>query len=183
MNQTFLNTLEDQIAVGFTGRINVLNRSNKQYLGQVLLLEGSLLHIEFQKLKGEKAFYTIYLKEHENALFSYVVEPELVDGIERSVHFPYSSLKQRLQKIVEDYEIGKQQKPPENLKILINPAFIKEGEQVTHQEYDLLATISDYSLISDIYKNANLLDYEVTMSLVSLRKKGAFKVIKTITEQ
>jgi hypothetical protein len=182
MNQTFLNTLEDQIAVGFTGRINILDRSTKQYLGQVLLLEGSILHLEFQKLKGEKAFYTIYLKEYENATFSYVVEPELVDGVERSVHFPYSNLKQRLQKIVEDYEVGKQQKPPGNLKVLINPEFIKTGEPVTNQEFELLATISDYNMISDIYKNVDLLDYEVTMALVSLRKKGALKVIKTITE-
>jgi hypothetical protein len=41
-----------------------------------------------------------------------------------------------------------------------------------------MCTISDYSDVSEIYKNSKLLDFEITNALVNLRKKDALKVVK-----
>lgn len=173
-----INILDEQVSVGFTGRVNILITDTKQILGSISIHEGEIVHTKYKDNIGLKSFFNLCIDEFENVPLSYVVEPELIDLSHVSIHYPYSVLKRKIAEVVEQFRASKANKPPENLKILIRSDFIDTGEEVNGLEFDLLNTITEFNRVKDIYQNSNLLDFEVTNSLVSLRKKNALTVVK-----
>lgn len=173
----FIDTIEEQVLVGFTGKVNIQLRENSQHLGFVSLRDGEVIYAEYNEAKGLKAFYNIYINDKEFSEEQYIVEPEIIDSPIKNIPYPYSVLKNRLKNVYDKYIESKDQKPPDNIKLTINGSFLNSNDWVGSEEYDLLCTISDYNLIKDIYKNSNMLDYEITNALVSLRKRGALKVV------
>lgn len=179
MKDDLIPILDEQNAVGFTGKVNVLDASTKQLLGDVILLDGNIHASRYKGAEGLKAFFNLCVDEFEQSDLTYIVEPELVDSRKKQIHYPYGILKRKIKDVIENYKASKALKPPAHIKVLINPDFInnENGENVTGEEFELLKTLSDYNLVSDFYKNCKLLDYEITNALVSLRKKNALKVI------
>lgn len=169
--------LDEQHSVGFTGRVNVLDANTKQLLGDIIIHEGQIYLSRYKGSDGLKAFFNLCVDEFENFDLQYVVEPELVDIAKRQIHYPFGVLKRKIAEVVENYKTSKSSRPPENLKILIKSDFISDGEAITGEEFDLLCTLSDFNTVSDLYKHCKLLDYEITNSLVSLRKKNALTVV------
>lgn len=173
-----INILDEQVSVGFTGKINVLNAKSKQHLGVITLYEGEVFHASFKGSNHLKAFYSLFIKEMDSDELTYVVEPEIVDEFTRSIHYPYNVLKQKVSEVISEYQLSKENRPPDHLKLMAKPDFIKSGDTVSPTEFKLLTTLSDYNQVADIYKNCDLLDYEITNALVSLRKKNGLVVIK-----
>lgn len=146
-------------------------------MGVIFIKDGDIVESEFTEVSGQKAFYRLVIQEfNPTANLKYIVEPELVNKI-RKIHYPYSVLKRKSSEVVTEYKKSIKLKPPGNLKVLIDESIVTNGTNVSETEFRLLNTISDYSKVSDIYKNSELLDFEITNSLVSLRKKRALKVI------
>jgi hypothetical protein len=172
-----ISILDEQNSVGFTGRVNVLNQTTKQLLGEVIFNEGQIMQARYKGVIGLKAFYNLCIDEFENVALGYIVEPELIDATNTQIPYPYSVLKRKIVDVIENFKQSKSQRPPDNLKILIKPEFLAQGEVVTGAEFDLLCTLSDYNLVEQVYKNCKLLDYEITNALVSLRKKNALTVV------
>ena len=164
--------------MNFTGKINILESNTSQILGCIYFIDGQIANTKYNRAEGLKAFYNVCLENLDDKPMKFIVEPELVDSADKKIHHPISVLKKKLSKIVEQWRESSAQKPPKNIKLMINPEFITKGEDVTSTEYDLMCTMSDYNLIEEIYKNSNLLDFEITNTLVSLRKKNALKVIQ-----
>ena len=178
-SEHLIHILEEQVSVGFTGKINAQNKLSKQHLGFITILDGEIINCIYKGASSLKAFYSLCIDEFESKDLSYVVEPELVDGSRNNIHYPYSVLKRKIADVVEGYRKSNKNRPPGELKIIIKPEFITSGDGVSESEYSLLNTMSDFNRVDDIYKYSKLLDFEVTNSLVSLRKKNALKVIKT----
>ncbi len=173
-----IKIIDEQVSVGFTGKINVLEPLTNQVLGGISLFEGDVIHSTYRGVEGIKAFYNLCVDEFENVELSYIVEPELINLRSKTIHFPYSVLKRKIAEVIEKFRDSKANRPPDDLKILIKTEFIDLGQEVSASEFELLRTISDYNRVSEIYKNCKLLDYEITNSLVSLRKKNALTVVK-----
>ncbi len=177
MDERLLPILDEQHSVGFTGRVNVLDSQTKQLLGEVIISEGQVAFCKYKGVKALKAFFNLCVDEYEGQIFTYIVEPELFDVTRRHIHYPFGVLKRKISEVIEKYSASKQSRPPANLKILVKPDFIGDGEGVTGEEYELLCTLSDFNLVSDVYNNCELIDYEITNALVSLRKKNALTVV------
>lgn len=173
-----IRILDEQVSVGFTGKVNILDPDTNQLLGAISLLDGDIVDSRYKGVKGLKSFFNLCVDEFENISLKYIVEPELIEIGINTIHYPYSILKRKIAEVVEQFRASKSNRPPNDLKILIKPEFIVDGEEVINQEFDLLSTISDYNRVGDIYKECDLLDYEITNALVLLRKKNALKVIK-----
>jgi hypothetical protein len=90
MESKLLNVIEEQVAVQFTGKVNVLASFNRQFLGQIFFKNGEIFQVTYHGQKGLKAFYQILVDEYSLQSFEYVVEPELVDESERKIHYPYT---------------------------------------------------------------------------------------------
>lgn len=172
-----LATIEEQVAVQFTGKVNVLATFNHQYLGHILFKNGEIYQVVFQNLKGLKAFYQLIIQEFSLQSFNYVVEPEVVEDKERQIHYPYAVIKNKMSDVVKQYRDSLKYRPPENVKILIDSEFLEDTLPVTPQEFDVLETLTEWSSPFDIYQHCPLLDHEITLALVSLRKKNALKII------
>ena len=179
MSEKILNTIEEQLVNNFTGKINILNEESKQLLGAIYLSDGELINAKYMGGEGVKAFYNSCIDEHlGNKQVEVVVEPEIVDLRERYINTSFSALKRKMYDIIAKYKESVKHRPPDDLKLLLLTSFLTSEEDVSATEFSLMCTLSDYNLVSDIYKHSPLLDYEITNSLVSLRKKKAIKVVQ-----
>lgn len=172
-----LTVIEDQIAVRFTGKVNILSAFNRQYLGHILFLNGEILQVTYQQLQGLKAFYKVLIEEFSLASFEFIVEPEVVEEKERRIHYPFAVIKNKLAEVVKQYRDSLKFRPPENVKVLIDPDFLDDTLPVTPQEFQVLETLTEWNRAFDIYQHCDLLDHEITFALVGLRKKGALKIV------
>lgn len=171
--------IEEQVAVQFTGKLNILAAFNRQYLGHILFKNGDIFQVVFQNYKGLKAFYQLIIQEFSLQSFNYVVEPEVVEEKERQIHYPYAIIKNKMSDVIKQYRDSLKFRPPENVKILIDAEFMEDTLPVTPQEFEVLETLTEWSNPFDIYQHCQLLDHEITWALVSLRKKSALKIVAT----
>lgn len=177
MNSKLLRVLEEQIAMMFTGKVNILASFNRQYLGHILLRNGEIFHVIFNQHRGLKGFYQLLIQEQALQSFDYVVEPEIVSENERQIHYPFGVIKNRLDEILKLHQAALKLRPPENVKILIDSGIMHNSAAISAQEYEVLQVLTEWNDPYDIYQNCQLLDHEITMALVSLRKKGGLKII------
>lgn len=178
MSEKILAAIEEQVIINFTGKINILNPETKQILGNVLLIDGDLVNTKYQGTQGIKAFYNLCIEENMGKDFDVIIEPEIIGKHERKIDHPFSVLKRRMYEMVSKYKEALKNRPPNNLKLILIPDFLRGQEEVSGEEYSLMCTMSDYNLVSDIYKHSPLLDFEITNALVMLRKKNAIKVVQ-----
>lgn len=177
MQSKVMGVIEEQIAVRFTGKVNILASFNRQFLGHILFKDGDVIQVTFNANKGLKAFYQLIIQEYSLNSFDYVVEPELVNDDQRQIHYPFLVIKNRMSDVLKLYRESLKLRPPENVKILIDAEFIEDTLPVTPEEFDVLKTLTEWNNPFEIYQHCELLDHEITMALVSLRKKGALKII------
>ena len=100
-----------------------------------------------------------------------------MDESERKIHYPYAVLKNKLGEVLKLYRESLKLRPPDNIKIILDAEFLEDSLEVTPQEYDVLMTLTDWNNPQDLYQHCELLDHEITLALVSLRKKGALKIL------
>jgi hypothetical protein len=172
-----IGIIEEQLAVQFTGKINILASFNRQYLGHILFRNGEIFEVIFNGHKSLKAFYQLIIQEYSLQSFYYVVEPEVVEENQRQIHYPFSVIKNKMSDVIKQYQDASKYRPPENVKILIESNFLHQKSEVTPQEFEVLQVITEWSKPFDIYQHCQLLDHEVTWALVSLRKKKALKIL------
>jgi hypothetical protein len=177
MDSKVLAVIEEQIAVQFTGKVNILASYNRQFLGHILFKHGEVIQVTFNGNSGLKAFYQLIIQEFSLQSFDCVVEPELVEENERQIHYPFSVIRNKLAEVLKLYRESLKLRPPGHVKILVNADFIDDTLPVTPQEFDVLSTLTEWNTTSDIYQHCQLLDHEITHALVSLRKKGALKIL------
>jgi hypothetical protein len=170
--------LDEQVSVGFTGKVNALDSKTSQMLGSIYLKDGNIIDCAYKGSNSVKAFFNLCVDEFDMKNLKYIVEPEVIDQRLETIHYPYSVLKRKIVEVVEKYREAKQHKPPGDLKILIEGNFIADGAKVDATEFSLLKTLSDVNRVDDIYSKSSLIDYEITNALVSLRKKKALRVLK-----
>lgn len=138
-----------------------------------------IANAHYNKLKPYKALMNLFIETKLNHNIRFIVEPELIPVEEKKLDYPISVIKRKAQKYIEMYEESIDLRPADKLQLMVKPSFISEGAEVSSQEYSLLCTMSDYNLVKDIYVNNDMLDYEITNALITLRKKDAIKVVET----
>tara|TARA_Y100000590_G_scaffold469529_1_gene657852 strand:- start:289498 stop:290031 length:534 start_codon:yes stop_codon:yes gene_type:complete len=173
-----IKTLREQSAIGFDGKIIVQDKAMSQHLGSILLCAGTLVGCSFNGERGKKSLLNILMQEFSsNPSLDYVVEPEVI-GLELiQFEIELNDLEEEFRNILEQTEKNKKLKPPGNKRVIVNSDFICRGANIEPKEFDVLCLISDFGKIQDIYENSFLYEFEVTNALVSLRKKGALKVL------
>ncbi len=177
MDSRVMGVIEEQVAVKFTGKVNLLSATTRQFLGHVLFKDGDVIQVRFQGHQGLKAFYQLLIQEYTLQAFAYVVEPEVVDEKERQIHYPFSVLKSKLPEVLKQYRESLKLRPPGQVKVVPDPEFIRNSTPVTNLEFEVLETLTEWNKVDDVYQHCKLLDHEITLAMVSLRKKGALKIV------
>ena len=182
MSFEIFKIIEDQALVGFTGKINLQVKSNSAHVGSIYFLDGKIINAALSEMDSYKSFINLCIESNVNKNIKFVVEPELLTLINKKIDIPFSVLKKKILSVYDEYIKAKKNKPPMNLKILTKTKFLNSNEEVTAQEFKLLCSLSDYSSVKDIYTYSDLLEYEITNTLMSLRKKNAIKLIQVSKE-
>ena len=171
-------TLEEQTAVGFTGKVNFLKKSDGQYLGVAHVREGDICFCAYSGKIGKKALVTAIIHEmDEYEEFKYVVEPEIVDSSEGEFKLSISALKKVASSEFKKYKTLKKLRPPKSLHVIPNVKIFDPEVEMNYNNFLVLKSMTEYSKVEDIYKNTNLFEHEITECLVVLRKKGFVNVI------
>ncbi len=163
--------------LGLSGKVNVVQKADSRYIGIVFLQKGIFVNCFYGDEHGLRSLFDLVLTDYSlREYFYYIVEPEVLFEKECRFHVTFDEFL----KILKNRSLRPWEKfrPPPSLKLSVVKEFSSKTSQVSPLENSLLKTITNYSRVSDIYKNSNMLDSMVTSLLVSLRKKGALKVLK-----
>jgi hypothetical protein len=175
---SLLATVSEQAAFGFSGRINVLLKSNNQLLGVVFQYEGKVIGALAGQQKGKKAlFYLIFHDVDSIDKYRLVVEPEIIGPSSFMFEMSFEEIKLNAEKQFPEFLKAQKLRPPDNLKLIIDPEVILNNQEVSADEFSVLSTLTEFSLVRDVYQFSKLLEFEVTNALVLLRKKRAIKVV------
>ena len=168
--------IEEQLSIGFTGKVNILDKKNHQFMGDILFREGEIIGCNYNNLKGSQGLLYLIISDVVSEYdFYFVVEPEMVLGMGRVINFDY--IKERASEIVRQFYSSKKLRPPQDIRILVQKKFVLAGTEINFQEFQILCAITDCATIEEVYSMVEFHEYEITNALVSLRKKGAIKVM------
>ena len=168
--------LEEQFGIGFTGKLNVLNRKDGRFMGDVLLKEGSIVDCHYGEREGQRGLLYLVVSDVVSEYdFEFVIEPEMIADSDKYISFDY--VKKRASQIVREFSLSEKLRPPSHLKLLVDANFVLSGAALDLREFQALCAISDFAKVEDVYTALDFHEYEVTGALVSLRKKKAVKVI------
>jgi hypothetical protein len=179
LDLAIFEVLDEQSIVCFTGKVNLLNSTDSKLLGSIIFIEGTIVNAHYDKFKPYKALMNLFVETSLNPLVKIIVEPELIQVTEKKLDYPMSVIKRKAIEYIGMYEESVDLRPSDTIQLMVKPEFISKGVEVSSREYSLLCTMSDYNLVKDIYSNNDMLDYEITNALITLRKKDAIKVVKT----
>ncbi len=178
MKDNLIDILEEQSFLNFTGKVNVLEAQKGMLLGSIYVREGYTINCTYHKYEGMEALESLFFLEFEGASLKIIPEPEMIADIQRKIHYPFTTLKKKIEAVVQVGAADKKDAPPLNVKLAINPEVLDNGQSLTSDEFDALKTLCDYNKVEDIYRECSLTKHRVTSALVKLRKKKAIKVIK-----
>lgn len=171
-------TLLDQESLMFTGRINVLDKKTSAMLGHIHFREGIIVSVAYQKKIDKNALVLIFFNESQFDTLKYIVEPEILKESDDETHLKFSGIVASIESGQRIMKEVKNLRPSENLRFLLNAEFLNKGDAVEKEEFELMKIIVDYGLVRDIYKKSLTDETTTTLGLISLRKKGAIKVVK-----
>jgi hypothetical protein len=153
-------------------------KSNNQLIGVVFQYDGKIIGASAGLQKGKKAlFYLIFNDVDSTDLYKLVVEPEVISPSSFMFELTFAEVRSIAERQFPEFLSAKKLKPPPDLKLLINPDIICNANNVTPEEFAVLGVLTEFSTVKEVYQSSNLLEFEVTNALVSLRKKRAIKVL------
>ena len=143
------------------------------------MIDGNLVHACYKGMQGKKTLlYLAFDDETGKISFRYVPEPEIVGPRHVSFNFSFREFKGLYGNFLSLHKKACELRPPNHLKLEINPDFIAKGDLVESEELEILSTITSHNQVGSIYRHASLREFEITAGLVSLRKKKAILVSK-----
>lgn len=174
--ELILDILEEQNSFAFTGMVVAKEKLSDLETAKLWFKDGQIIEIETQKRSGLNALYEIFFQEFLGVRFDYQLITNAEITVKQVIYFPLAQIKIFLNTIVDDLEDHDEFSPDRNLEIRLKSDFIVDGAEVTELEYQVMELIAKYESVDDIYDKTNLLGFEVTKGLISLRKKEALVV-------
>lgn len=165
--------IEDQLNVEFTGRIQLLNREDFSSLGFILFKEGIIIDARFENKMGERAFISAMLHQERCRM---ILEPEFIDS-EKIITKSYRELIEAYEEALIEHKYYEYFTVPKGVGLKVNPEFLKRGADLTNEEYSVLLSLSKEGY-TNLSRHLNLLNYEITKNLISLRRKNALKTFR-----
>lgn len=177
LSQLF-RSIGDQEAFMFSGRINFLDGESRRLIGSLGFKDGVMINIKIGSVTGEKGLFELAKAFHEINNIDLVSEPEIMEYEEVNLSGNNQVDLGKLMTFVSEYKRMNSLKPPDSHKLSVSPEIFTSLKPLESEEFDTLCAIADHSVVKDIYRYSKCMEYEVTKSLISLRKKGFIKVIK-----
>ena len=169
-----IKTLTKLASVHFTGKVNLLGKTDSGHLGVIVLKQGVLVQCRYNQKQGIDCLFEFFQNCYDKEDFYTIMEPETIAPDNNSFHLKVSELMEmkKRRKIYEE-----KLRPPGDLKLLVRHDFLSSAVNISPVESQLLKTILNHQRVCDIYQYVGMDESLVTRLLIGLRKKGALKVV------
>mgnify|MGYP004145758629 CR=1 FL=1 len=146
-------------------------------MGAIIQAEGKIVNAKYQTLSGKKALASILMEIKSKKNLCFVSEPEVVLSGDYVFEMTESQFLKFKNDYFEQYEELNKLRPDNKLKLHVDFNDFYSNLRLSKIEFDVLCDIIDFPVVEDIYLNCDLLDFDITTALISLRKKGVIKVL------
>lgn len=173
-----LQVADEQSAIQFNGKINLLSEKNSQLLGSIFIINGEIIHLFYKKRQSQSALENLVfdiVKGHEQ--IRVVEEPEVVTEKIQTLKLKATELRQFVADFMDQVTKLESLRPPLDVCVLPIAKAIKENAELSSLEFDLISTMTLDVQVESIYKS-DLMPYEIDRGLYNLRKKGLLKVYR-----
>lgn len=164
--------IENQITVEFTGKLQLLDSIDFSSLGYISFKNGRIIDAKFENKTGERAFISAMIHESRCKM---ILEAEFSDQ-KQTINLSYRQLIENFEDAFINHKYYEYFTVPSHVELRVNPEFLKRGADLSHAEYGVLLALAKAGHES-LSRDLNLLDYEITKTLISLRKKNALKTV------
>ena len=180
---SLLKTLQEQVHIGFSGRVNLLIGNEKRYAGHVLMDGGVVVDCRYEGATGKPALLMAVSYDTFNSSLSKVVEPEIITNdmkmITLSVDEFAAEAKEYLRKSIRLHKIGL----PKGVAFSVKREAIFEDDlELLQDEYNLATLLWDFKSFSDIIEDTDMEEERVSIALFGLREKKVLRVKKGSVE-
>lgn len=169
--------IENQITVEFTGKLQLLDSTDFSSLGYISFKNGRIVDAKFENKIGERAFISAMIHESRCKV---ILETEFSDQ-KQTISISYRQLIENFEEAFINHKYYEYFTVPTHVELKVNSDFLRRGADLTHTEYAVLLALAKAGHQS-LSRDLNLLDYEITKTLISLRKKNALKTIAANTK-
>lgn len=175
-----IHLMQEQAAFGFSGKINILKRGSGQFLGSLWQKGDVITQAFYKNAYGLKMALALGVDEIvHKAEFQFVAEPEIIGEKHLAFELKIGEFKNQLSSYIEQINKSETQRPSSELVLkLRNKIFeIDSPHNLNFEEFLLIKSLIQFQRVGDLYKECPLLDHEITLGLVSLRKQGLIEVV------
>lgn len=145
--------------------------------GQVSFLQGKIIEAKVGTVSGLKAIYRMFLWNHPT--FTFMRKNSQSFDLENPIPFNMeticavgSALKGRFSKIAKDI-------PPSTLRLELDPKAFRGDTGLSREDFNTLASVVEFSLVSEIIDYNNQPDVILFESLVQLRRARMIRVAES----
>ncbi len=171
----FFDFFNLKVSTAFIGRLNVLQRTDRRFLGEVFFYKGLILRANFKGLHGKNALFALLLFLENSAHYiEFILEPELIPPKEAEFKFSLKDLFKEYEDFKNQKKLIKNLRPPADLVLKRNPAI--EKDLLKKEELLIWNFLEKECLVTEIFKQLPYEEDFCSMLLVSLRKKKAILV-------
>ena len=171
-----IKAITENFSFAFCGRINLLQRDNNQFLGVILQADGMIVGAEYAGMKGKKALATILMEMRSGKNFTCVSEPEIIASsdfkLSEKQFFRFKN------EYFDQFDLLNKLRPADELKFLLDLTKMGIYTPLSKEEFEVMLCVIDNPIVKNLYNDCDLLDFDITNALISLRKKGVILVYK-----
>jgi hypothetical protein len=142
--------IDDHFTIGFTGRINILQTDNRQYIGSILQKDGHVVSADYNGVLGKKALVRLIFDSFCKNNLSTVPEPEVISDDKCQFSLNKQEFINFVTSSINAIRESKKYTPPDTLKLIVNKDFIISGSKINTDEFCLLKDISEYCSVGEI---------------------------------
>jgi hypothetical protein len=134
--------VEEQFAFNFTGRINILQKTNGRLLGYLRQKSGNIVDARFFSATDRAGLYNLIMYYLENQdLVKIVVEPEVVENIDNSLSLSFDDFFIIAQEVKTQVPKINKFRPPDDLKISYSRSLQISEQKLSSDEYYVLSLV------------------------------------------
>jgi len=145
--------------------------------GRVEFLQGKIVSVRVDDVRGEKALYRMFLWDEPRFMFTRrdpqncVVDEPMPDSL-KYMCLEGEALRRR-------YDLIRREIPPPELRLVLDPNSLHVGTKLTLEEFSTLTSVIEFSQVAQVLDYNHLSDVAIYGSLIRLKKQNIIRVAAT----
>ena len=167
-----------QIETGFTGKINLLKKSNDEIIGHFFIEDQKVTQFHFLSKKGFTALHDFIYFLAKGLEPKFIIEPEVVSAGKENIYLPsYQDFLEEILSISHKIADLMSFIPPSRTLVKIGKNIFSDRGSLTMVEFMVAILVIKFREIGKIILESDYSEIETLDALISLRRKGCLKVI------